>query len=103
MGDPMQIVRKLASPTEAAAQLREMVHHRQELITESTQRKNKLTSICDELFPEFSRIFRDPNGATALTIRERFPTPVALTTTSLSILQKPHTEWCAYGCMTFQK
>src|SRR5262249_16179794 len=40
VGDPLQIVRRLAPPTPAAAQLRGMVHHRQDLITESTQRKN---------------------------------------------------------------
>jgi transposase len=88
MSDPLQIVRKLAPATPAAAQLRGMVHHRQELITESTQRKNKLTSICDELFPEFTQIFRDPNGPTALTFRERFPTPAILSTASLSMLQE---------------
>jgi transposase len=87
VGDPLQIVRRLAPPTPAAAQLRGMVHHRQELITESTQRKNKLTAICDELFPELTHIFRDPNGFTALVFRERFPTPAALTTSSLSALQ----------------
>ena len=48
VGDPMQAVRRLAAPTEAASQLRGMVQHRQELIAESTQRKNKLTAICDE-------------------------------------------------------
>jgi transposase len=87
VGDPLQIVRRLAPPTPAAAQLRGMVHHRQELITESTQRKNKLTAICDELFPEFTRIFRDPNGPTALVFRERFPTSAAITTASVSALQ----------------
>src|SRR5579884_3300065 len=33
VGDPLQIVRRLAPPTPAAAQLRGMVHHHQELIT----------------------------------------------------------------------
>lgn len=88
MNDPLQIVRKLAPLSEAAAQLRGMVYHRQELITESTQRKNKLTAICDELFPEFVHIFRDPNGPTALVFRERFPTPAVLTTASLLALQE---------------
>jgi transposase len=88
VGDPLQVVRKLLPPTPASAQLRGMVHHRQELITESTQRKNKLTSIYDEVFPEFPRIFRDPNGPTALVFRERFPTPAALATASLSALQE---------------
>ncbi len=88
VGDPLQIVRRLAPPTPAAAQVRGMVHHRQELITESTQRKNKLTAVCDELFPELTQIFRDPNGPTALVFRERFPTPAALNTASLSALQE---------------
>lgn len=87
VGDPLQIVRRLAPLTPAAAQLRGMVHHHQELTTESTRRRNKLTAICDELFPELTRIFRDPNGPTALVFRERFPTPAAITTASLSALQ----------------
>jgi transposase len=88
VGDPLQVVRRLAPPTPAAAQLRGMVQHRQELIAESTQRKNKLTAICDEIFPEFTRVFHDPNGQTALVFRSRFPTPVALATASLSALQE---------------
>jgi hypothetical protein len=59
-------VRRLVPPTEAAASLRGMVRHHYELVAESTQRKNKLTSICDELFPEFTRLLRNPNLPTAL-------------------------------------
>ena len=88
MGDPMQAVRRLAPPTEAASQLRGMVQHRQELTVESTRRKNKLTSICDEVFPEFVQILKDPNLPTALAIRKRFPTPAALATASLLDLQE---------------
>jgi transposase len=85
--DPLQAVRRLAPPTEAAAQLHGMVHHREELISERTQRKNKLTSICDELFPEFTQICKDPNLASALALRQAFPTPAAIATASLSALQ----------------
>jgi transposase len=88
MGDPMQAVRRLAAPTEAASQLRGMVQHRQELTVESTRRKNKLTSICDEIFPEFTKILKDPNLPTALAIRKRFSTPAALETASLLDLQE---------------
>jgi transposase len=88
LGDPLQVVRRLAPPTPAAAQLRGMVYHRQELITESTQRKNKLTAIYDEMFPEFTQVFHDPNGPTALVFRERFPVPTAIATASLSVLQE---------------
>src|SRR5260370_743887 len=61
VGDPLQAIRRLVPPTEAAASLRGMVRHHYELVRESTQRKNKLTSICDELFPEFTRLLRNPN------------------------------------------
>src|SRR5436190_8234491 len=40
------------------------------------------------MFPEFTRVFHDPNGPTALVFRERFPTPVAIATASLSVLQE---------------
>ncbi|HEY1349589.1 MAG TPA: hypothetical protein VGF67_08205 [Ktedonobacteraceae bacterium] len=76
-----------APPTPAAAQLRGMVPHRQEWMMERAQRKNKLTAICDELFPEWTHIFRDPTGPTAQVFGERFPTPAILTAASLSALQ----------------
>lgn len=82
----MQAVRRLVAPTEATSLLRGMVQHRQELITESTQRKNKLTAICDELFPEFTQIPKGPNSPTAVAVRKRFPTPATLATTSLLML-----------------
>ncbi len=88
MGDPLQAVRRLAPATEAAAQLRGMVQHRYELITESTRRKNKLIAICDEIFPEMTRICKNPNLPSALALRKRFPTPVAMATASLSALQE---------------
>jgi hypothetical protein len=71
-------VRRAFPPTETAAQLKSLTRQRYELIQESTQRKNKLIAICDELFPEFTKVFKNPNLPTALTIREHFPTPHAL-------------------------
>ncbi|WP_236601498.1 hypothetical protein [Ktedonobacter sp. SOSP1-52] len=58
------------------------------LIREETQRKNKLTAICDELFPELTQVLKKNNLSTALTIRERFPTPHMLATASFSALQE---------------
>jgi transposase len=86
-GDPFQAVRHLAPPSDAAAQLRGMVRHRYELINESTQRKNKLIAICDELFPELTVIYKDPNLPCALALREHFPTPAAVAAASLSELK----------------
>lgn len=45
VGNTTQLVRRLAPPTQAAAQLNGLIRHRYELIQESTQRKNKLTAI----------------------------------------------------------
>src|SRR6266496_445449 len=95
VGDPLQAVRRLVSPTEAAAQLRGMVQHHYELVAESTQRKNKLTALCDELFPEFTRLLRDPNLPTALALRSRFPTPAALAAASFWELREARGRACS--------
>ncbi len=84
----LQLIRRVVPPTQAAAELRGLIRHRYELIHESTRRKNKLTAICDELFPELVRVVKDPNGQVALALRERFPTPAALATVSLTTLQQ---------------
>ena len=95
MDDPLQAVRRLAPPTEAAAQLRGMVHHHAELVVESTQRKNKLTSICDELFPEFTRLLRNPNLPTALALRSRFPTPAQLALATFAEMREARGRTCS--------
>jgi len=84
----LQLVRRVVPPTEAAAQLKGLIRHRYELVRESTQRKNKLTAICDELFPELTRVIKDPNALVALALREQFPTPAALATASFTTLQQ---------------
>lgn len=88
MADKTQLARRAVSPSSAAAQLKGLIRHRYELVREATQRKNKLTAICDEVFPELVQILKDPNLPTALAIRERFPTPAALAAASLSALQE---------------
>jgi len=87
VADQLHLVRRAVPPTDAAAQLRGMIRHREELIMESTQRKNKLTALCDEIFPELTRVLKDPNSQTALALREAFPSPQVLATASLSALQ----------------
>jgi transposase len=78
VADKSQLVRRAVPPMEAATLLRGLVRHRYELVREATRRKNKLTAICDELFPEFTTLFKDPNAAGALALREAFPTPHAV-------------------------
>jgi transposase len=87
INDKTQLVRRAVPPTEAALLLRGLVQHREELSREATQRRNKLTAICDILFPEFTDVFKDPNRASALAFRERFPTPLAIATATLPALR----------------
>ena len=84
VADKKELVRKAFPPSATAAQLKGLIRHRYELVREATQRKNKLIAICDELFPELTRVLKDPTLPTALAIRERFPTPHTLATASLS-------------------
>jgi len=95
VGDPLQAVRRLIPATTAATELRGMVRHRYELIAESTQRKNKLTAICDELFPEFTHLLRDPNLPTALALRKRFSTPAELAVAPFGDLREARGRTCS--------
>ena len=86
LADKTHLVRRLLPPTETALQLQGWMRHRYELVQECTRRKNKLTAICDELFPDMTQILKDPNRPTALALREHFPTPQALATAPFSLL-----------------
>jgi transposase len=88
VANKLQVVRRAVPPSEAAAQLKGLMRHRYELINESTQRKNKLTAICDELFPEFTKVFKNPNLTVALDLREKFPTPHAVAMANLPALRE---------------
>jgi hypothetical protein len=84
-------VRFASSPTalplsETTAELRSLVRRRYELVHDATVRKNRLIAICDELFPEFVEVIKDPNGPTALNLRSKFPTPALIEAASLDDL-----------------
>jgi hypothetical protein len=91
LADKTHLVRRLLPPTEASLQLKRWVHHRYELSRGCARRKNKLVAICDELFPEFTKVMRDPNAPMALAIREQFPTPHAIATASATTLAASRT------------
>jgi transposase len=82
------LVRRALPPTQAASQLRGLIQHRYELSHQCTQLRNKLTSICDELFPELVQIFRDPNREVALAFREKFPTPHDMAMADMAALRQ---------------
>jgi Transposase IS116/IS110/IS902 family len=73
-------------PSEPAAQLKGLRGHRYELLHACTRRKNKLTALCDQLFPEVPQVWRDPNSPTALRVRERYPRAAAVATADLEAL-----------------
>ncbi len=87
VADRAQLVRLAVPPTETASLLRGLMRHRYELSQEAAQRKNKLIAICDEIFPEFTLICKNPCSPSALSIRKQFPTPQALAVASTSTLQ----------------
>lgn len=76
--DETERVHPLIPASESARTLRGLTRHRYELSHEVTQRKNKLTSICDELFPELTTVYKDPNSESALNLRNKYPTPDAV-------------------------
>lgn len=86
MADRTQLVHRALPPSEAAVLLKSLMGHRHELIHESSRRKNQLTALCDQLFPEFTRVFKDPNAPTALAVRARFPTAQAMATATVEAL-----------------
>ncbi len=86
VAEPLQLVRRACPPTAAAARLKGLLGHRHELVHESTRRKNQLTAIADQLFPELTQAFASPNAPTALAVRERYPTPDALAVASAADL-----------------
>jgi len=75
LAERSQLVRQALPPTPAAIKLKALVGHRFELMHDSTRRRNKLTAIADQLFPELTTVLRDPNAPSALALRLRFPTP----------------------------
>ncbi len=81
-----RIAHLLIAPSASARLLRGLVQHRTELIRERTQRKNKLRAICDEIFPELTQIYVDPNGPSALILREKYPLPTDIATAPLDDL-----------------
>jgi len=77
-----------------AAKLRYPIQRRYDLQREATRRKNQLTSICDQVFPELTQVYKNPNSASALALREQFPTPQLMMAASIE-------ELCATRLRTY--
>ncbi len=81
--DKTQVVHPSRHESEATLYLKSLVRRRYELVRDITRTKNRLTALCDELFPEFTQMFADPNGKTALRIRRMFAEPTAIASATL--------------------
>jgi transposase len=86
VSEPSQEVRRLVPPQPIFAFLRPLVHHRAELVREQVRRKNQLTALVDEAFPEFVQIYKNPNTRSALQMRLVYPTPEAMLAASVDDL-----------------
>lgn len=73
--ESIQRARRFHPASATATQLLGLVKQHDELTRDMTRRRNKLTSLCDEIFPELTLILADPNGPSALALREKYPTP----------------------------
>jgi len=86
VSEKSQALYRLTTPNETVRLLQCLVQHRLELVRETTRRKNKLTAIADEVFPELTAVYKDPNGPSALILREKFPSPHLVAEASLADL-----------------
>jgi transposase len=69
---------KVVLPRGVYAVLRELVIMRDTLMAERTAWLNRLYAALDRLFPEFTDVFKDVKGKTALYILQHYPSPQEL-------------------------
>jgi len=80
VGDKKKKVRRLVPSWDSAVRLKSLVQHRTELAREETRRRNKLTALADQIFPEITQVCKDPNAVSILSLRDAFPTAEAFAT-----------------------
>lgn len=85
--NPKERLEQAVPPAPDILLLRPLARHRYEISQEITRRKQQLVAICDELFPELTQVFKDPNLPGARAIRLHFPTPNAIATASMTDLR----------------
>jgi transposase len=72
--EPEKRIRRIEPDCQIAQRIRGPVRRHHELTKSITRTKNRLRELQNRAFPEFTEALEDPNGATALIIRKRFPT-----------------------------
>jgi transposase len=92
--DAMTIARALLSgearagyvPSERVATYRELVRLHTQLSDEAAAYQNEIQALVVVLFPEFTQIFADPCGQTALTVLKAFPSAQAVAEAGVEVL-----------------
>ena len=64
------------------------MQHRYELSQQCTQLRNKLTAICDEIFPELTQIFHKPESRSGSRLSRKVSYPHEVATASLAALRE---------------
>jgi transposase len=100
--DPARMARLTSQPSETARQLHGLTTRRYELVNDIHARQNKLTAILDEVFPEFTSVYKSPNRPMALAMREAFPTPADIAGASLEALYATRTGNRPYNAQIVQ-
>lgn len=65
-------------PQKPYAEIRDLIHHREDLVEEKTRLSNKLTVWLDRRFPEYRGLFSELFGATSLGLLEEYGGPQKL-------------------------
>lgn len=87
-----QKIYRLLSPNPTVRLLRGLVQRHSELVRDTTRRKNKLTAIADEIFPELTHIYKNPNTPSALALRNAYPTTQSIANASVQELRATRTH-----------
>jgi transposase len=75
-------------PSEQVAIYRELVRLQQQLSDDVVRYKNELHALVVVLFPEFTQVFADPTGPTALAFLKRYPSAQAVAQTEVVTLSQ---------------
>jgi len=73
-------------PDELIASYRELERLHSQLTAESARYQNEIHALLTVLFPEFTQVFADPCGATALGVLKRYPGAAAIATAGVEAL-----------------
>lgn len=79
---------RVVIPEGAAAELRELIHSREDAIDERTSNFNKIYNHMFKIFPEFEQVMKDLKSKTAQYLLKHYPTPESIVELGITELSK---------------